>query len=182
MTDTPLPPVPPPAAGPWGAPPAGPPPIQPVSRGRLAPPQAQKPARRVGVITVLALVLLGFSLVANGVLIIALVAMAGLSGLGGIGYGEESAFVERVAEKGPSSHKIAVIRIEGIIEESMAEGLRLQMQRAARDDAVKAVILRINSPGGGLTASDMIYHNAKTLLKDKPGVAAMDTVAASGGY
>jgi protease-4 len=134
------------------------------------------------VLTVIALVLLGLSLVANGVLIIGLVAVAGLSGLGGTGFGEETVFVERIVEKGPSSHKIAVIRVEGFIEESMAESLRLQMQRAARDDAVKAVILRINSPGGGLTASDMIYHDAKTLLKDKPVVAAMDSVAASGGY
>jgi len=177
MTDTPLPPVPPPAAG-FGT---GPPPMPPAPRPFMAA-QPPKPAKRSRVLTVLALVLLGLSLVANGLLIIGLVAVAGLSGLGGIGYGEESALLERVAEKGPASHKIAVIRIEGIIEESMAEGLRLQMQRAAHDDAVKAVILRINSPGGGLTASDMIYHDAKTILKDKPVVAAMDSVAASGGY
>jgi len=182
MTDMPLPPVPPPATGPGAAGAAVPPPIQPGWCGPAAPPQPQKPRRRVSVVTVLALVFLGLSLAANAVLIIGLVAVAGLSDFGGTGFGEETAFVERVVEKGPSSHKIAVIRVEGFIEESMAESLRRQMQRAARDDAVKAVILRINSPGGGLTASDMIYHNAKTILKDKPVVAAMDSVAASGGY
>jgi len=174
MTDTPQPPAPPPAAGTG----AGQPPVQPFSRGPLAPPPAPKPARRVSVLTVIALVLLGLSLAANAVLVIALVAMAGFAG---VGYTEE-AYVEHVIEKGSSSNKIAVIRIEGIIEESMAEVLRLQLQRAAHDRSVKAVILRINSPGGGLTASDMIYHDVKTILEEKPVIAAMDSVAASGGY
>jgi protease-4 len=132
----------------------------------------------VSALTVIALVLLGLSLAANAVLVIALVAMAGFSG---VGYTEE-AYVEHVIEKGSSSNKIAVIRVEGIIEESMAEALRLQLQRAAHDRSVKAVILRINSPGGGLTASDMIYHDVKTILEEKPVIAAMDSVAASGGY
>ncbi|MCX5655419.1 MAG: signal peptide peptidase SppA [Planctomycetota bacterium] len=177
MTDTPQPPAPPPAAGNG----AGQPQVQPFSRGPLAPPPAPKPARRVSALTVIALVLLGLSLAANAVLVIALVAMAGFSGIDGFGYTED-AYVERVIEKGSSSNKIVVIRVEGIIEESMAEALRLQLQRAAHDRSVKAVILRINSPGGGLTASDMIYHDVKTILEEKPVIAAMDSVAASGGY
>ena len=180
MTDTPFPPGPP-AAGPGAAPPPGPPPMPPAPRPYAAP-AFQKPKRRISVVTVLALVLLGLSVVGNAVLIVALVALAGLSSIDGFGYAEESTYVEHVVEKGPSSHKIAVIRVEGIIEESMAASLRLQLQRAARDHSVKAVILRIDSPGGGLTASDMIYHDVQTILKDKPVVAAMDSLAASGGY
>ncbi|MCX5683857.1 MAG: signal peptide peptidase SppA [Planctomycetota bacterium] len=177
MMDTPLPPGPPPAAD-FGA---GPPPMPPAPRPFAAalPP---RPAKRSGVLTVLVLVMLGLSLVANGVLIVAVVAVAGLSSIDGFGYAEESAYVEKVIEKSPSSNKIAVIRVDGIIEDMMAESLRKQLQRAANDKSVKAVILRINSPGGGLTASDMIYHDVKTILKDKPVIAAMDSLAASGGY
>ena len=171
MTDAPLPSGSSPAPGPESAPL-----IQPlVSPGR--PPAGQKP-RRVGVLAVLALVFLGLSLVGNAVLIVALIAMTEF--MGG-GYAED-AYLEHVVEKGPSSRKIAVIRIEGIIDESLARSLRTQMQRAARDSTVKAVILRIDSPGGGLTASDMIHHDVQTILADKPVVAAMDAVAASGGY
>jgi protease-4 len=179
MTDTPLPPGPPPLSGPPPMPPAR------IPSGGPYMPQAQKPAKRRSVLTVIALLLLGLSVVANALLIIAVVAVAGfssISNIDGFGYGEESAFVERVVEKGPASHKIAVIRVDGIIEESMAASLRQQLLRAARDNTVKAVILRINSPGGGLTASDMIYHDVHTILKDKPVVAAMDSLAASGGY
>ena len=179
MTDTPLPPGPPPASGPPPMPPA-----QTFSRGPYVP-QAQKPAKRRGVLTVIALVLLGLSVIGNAVLIVALVVVAGfssISSIDGFGYGEESAFIERVVEKGPASHKIAVIRIDGIIEDSMAASLHQQLLRAARDNSVRAVILRIDSPGGGLTASDMIYHDVQTILEDKPVVAAMDSLAASGGY
>ena len=171
MTDVPPPSGSSPAPGPASAPL-----IQPLVRPSPAP-AGQKP-RRVGILAVLALVLLGLSLVGNLVLLVALIAMADFTG-GGY---TEDAYLERVVEKGPSSRKIAVIRIEGIIDESAAHSLRAQMQRAARDAAVKAVILRIDSPGGGLTASDMIHHDVKTLLADKPVIAAMDSVAASGGY
>jgi protease-4 len=171
MTDAPPPSGSSPAPGPASAPL-----VQPLVRPS-PPPAGQKP-RRVGVLAVLALVFLGLSLVGNAVLVVALIAMAEF--MGG-GYTED-AYVEHVVEKGPSSRKIAVIRIEGIIDESLARSLRTQMQRAARDSTVKAVILRIDSPGGGLTASDMIHHDVQTLLADKPVVAAMDAVAASGGY
>lgn len=62
----------------------------------------------------------------------------------------------------------------------LAEGLRL----AANDDRVKAVVLRLNTPGGTVTASDMMYREVKR-FKDqtgKPVVAVMMDVAASGGY
>jgi len=89
-----------------------------------------------------------------------------------------------VIERGPSSQKIAVIRIEGLIYEPLVARVRSKLDRAARDDDVVAVILRIDSPGGYLTASDMLYHEIRSFARetDKPVVAAMDAVAASGGY
>ncbi|MBM4018822.1 MAG: signal peptide peptidase SppA [Planctomycetes bacterium] len=176
----------PPPAGPAAAPasgsaavPACSPLVQPLGRPPSGPPAGgAKPRRRVGVLTVLAIVLLALSLVGNVALVVAIILMTEFVDFGRT----EDAYTEHVLEKGPSSKKVAVIRVEGLIDEYLAQSLRVQMQRAARDDSVKAVILRIDSPGGGLTASDMIHHDVQTLLAKKPVIAAMDAVAASGGY
>jgi protease-4 len=50
------------------------------------------------------------------------------------------------------------------------------------DKNVKAIVLRINSPGGEVTASDIIYNAVKAAAKVKPVVVYMDAMAASGGY
>jgi len=129
---------------------------------------------------VVTLVFLVLSLLANIVLLMMTVGLAGLL----FGGGMEDGFIERVVEDGPAFTKIAIIHVDGLIDEELADLVRGQAKRAARDDRVKAVVLRINSPGGGLTASDMIYHDVHILLaeKGKPVVASMDSVAASGGY
>jgi protease-4 len=54
------------------------------------------------------------------------------------------------------------------------------LQEAAKDERVKAIVLRVNSPGGSALASDLIWRVTKTI--DKPIVASMGDVAASGGY
>jgi protease-4 len=156
------------------------PPAAPVPPAAV-PPALAAPGRRGdrwGILGVLLVVLLGLSVVANGVLLVVIFVLVGSISGGGI----EDNYIERIVERGTSSHKIAVIRVEGLIDEFMVASLRGQMVRAAEDKRVKAVILRIDSPGGGLTASDMIYNDVKTLLKDKPVLAAMDGLAASGGY
>jgi protease-4 len=59
----------------------------------------------------------------------------------------------------------------------------LKATRALReDDAVKAVVLRIDSPGGSVTASDAMWRELTLLAKEKPLVVSMGDVAASGGY
>ncbi|MEK6674762.1 MAG: signal peptide peptidase SppA, partial [Planctomycetota bacterium] len=59
-----------------------------------------------------------------------------------------------------------------------------QLDKARKDSAVKAVILRINSPGGTVTASDLMYDEIKNFQREtgKPVIALMMDVAASGGY
>ena len=66
----------------------------------------------------------------------------------------------------------------------MVEYIRDQLELAQKDDAVKAVILKVNSPGGEVLASDDIYHAIDDFqrVSGKPVVAAMSSVAASGGY
>jgi len=57
-----------------------------------------------------------------------------------------------------------------------------QLRQAAEDSSVKAVVLRINSPGGSAAASQAIYKEIQRLTKHKPVVVSMGDVAASGGY
>ncbi len=66
----------------------------------------------------------------------------------------------------------------GITAKSMQKILR----RLADDDAVKAVVLRIDSPGGSALASDLIWHELRELEKKKPIVVSVGSMAASGGY
>jgi len=56
------------------------------------------------------------------------------------------------------------------------------LQQAVDDRRVKAIVLRIDSPGGEVTASDTIYHAVKEAAAKKPVIAGMDSIAASGGY
>jgi protease-4 len=96
---------------------------------------------------------------------------------------------EVVLEYNHSRNKVVVISVEGVIAEmgssySMVEFIRDQFERAENRADVKAVILRINSPGGEVLASDKIYDivtEFQTKSK-KPVVAAMGSLAASGGY
>jgi protease IV len=91
--------------------------------------------------------------------------------------------------------KIAVIRLEGPISDSDSAGsfagpsqsvsatrVIKVLDKLAEDDEVKAVILRINSPGGTVVASDEIYRRVRELQKDKVVVASLSDMAASGGY
>jgi len=102
---------------------------------------------------------------------------------------------EFVLEGGDSSQKILLLNIDGIISNSpgfqlvgespsMVEEVVAQLEKASRDPAVKAVILKIDSPGGATTASDLIYHEI-SMFKERKKVrviAMMMDVAASGGY
>jgi protease-4 len=99
---------------------------------------------------------------------------------------------EVVVEDNDSYNKIVVVPVEGIITEDMfdptgynlVEYIRDQLERAAEDSRVKAVLLKVNSPGGEVLASDEIYNAISNFQKTsgKPVIAAMGGVAASGGY
>jgi len=92
-------------------------------------------------------------------------------------------------EGSTSGNRIAVIYAEGDIvtgrgsddnigSDKFAEAIR----KARLDNKVKAVVLRINSPGGSSLASDIIYREVVLTKKVKPIIASMSDVAASGGY
>ncbi len=64
-----------------------------------------------------------------------------------------------------------------------SDDLSLAIRQAARDTSIKAIVLRVDSPGGSVTASDQILHAVKMAQKaGKPVVVSMGGVAASGGY
>jgi protease IV len=90
------------------------------------------------------------------------------------------------ADHGP---RIAQIDLTGVISSdegrdgsSLVTEMKLALAQALADSQVKAIVLRIDSPGGEVTASDTIYHAVKQANEQKPVVVYMDSMAASGGY
>jgi len=99
---------------------------------------------------------------------------------------------ECVLKDNDAANKIAVITVDGIIGgetvdqagNNMVDVIRAQLDSAKKDRRVKAVILKVDSPGGEVMASDQIYRAIKDFQKDsgKPVVCSMGSLAASGGY
>jgi len=76
--------------------------------------------------------------------------------------------------------KIAVVDIKGVITSS--RGIVEQIEKLKEDSDVKAIILRINSPGGGVGPSQEIYREVLRAKEKKKVITSMESVAASGGY
>jgi protease-4 len=101
-------------------------------------------------------------------------------------------FRETIVQRGRkgSDDKIAVIVLRGLISsslpgnvgDSMVDDMRLALQQARDDEHVRAIVLEIDSPGGEVTASDVIYNWAVKARARKPVIVYMDSLAASGGY
>jgi protease-4 len=76
--------------------------------------------------------------------------------------------------------KVGVVLIEGVLSDSR-DAVR-QLEKYERDGGVKAIVLRVNSPGGAVVPSQEIYDKVLTVRKSKKVVVSMGSVAASGGY
>lgn len=92
-------------------------------------------------------------------------------------------------DKEYSRDKIAVIYAYGaVVDGNMGEGfisserISKAIRKARRDNSVKAIVFRINSGGGSGSASDVIHREVMLAAKEKPVVASMGDLAASGGY
>ncbi len=142
-------------------------------------PAYPEPRRKVSGWRILWGILFGLSVLANvGLFLLLLGMIVVLAGAGGGGYGSV------VLREGPRASRIAVISVEGIIDESQADEVYRQL-KAARDDAtIKGIIVRVNSPGGTISASDRIYRDILDYRNERgqPAVAFMQGLAASGGY
>lgn len=75
---------------------------------------------------------------------------------------------------------IAIVEVKGAIFESSAVNEKLEKYR--KNDSIKAVVIRIDSPGGSVGASQEIYTEVKKLVQKKKVIVSMGAVAASGGY
>jgi len=80
--------------------------------------------------------------------------------------------------------KVAVISLEGVILEAEDGFVKRQIDRVMKDSDVKAVVLRVDSPGGTISGSDYLYYHLNKLRqeRDLPIVVSMGGIAASGGY
>ena len=93
---------------------------------------------------------------------------------------------------GTSRPHVAVVPAEGAIAMESggafesggitARALTRTLRRLKKDESVKAVVLRIDSPGGSALASDLLWHELRELKKEKPLVVSVGGMAASGGY
>src|SRR5690349_14098312 len=100
--------------------------------------------------------------------------------------------IEEKRLSGTVAEKVLLIDLSGVISSHESDGLvdrpsmvaqiKEQLNRASEDQNIKALVLRINSPGGTVTASDIIYHELQSFkLKRKiPVIASIMDVGASG--
>ena len=78
---------------------------------------------------------------------------------------------------------IATITISGeILDQAYTDDILDRLEDAREDSSIKAVVLRIDSPGGGASATEQIYLDVLRLRQQKPVVVSVGTIAASGGY
>jgi protease-4 len=94
-----------------------------------------------------------------------------------------------VGEETESANKIAIVYAEGTIVDGAGDAGEIGGDRFARElrkiqqnDGIKAIVLRINSPGGSATASDVILREIARTSEKKPVIVSMGDYAASGGY
>jgi protease-4 len=144
--------------------------------------------KQFGCLMALLVFLLCVSLLGN-----LLFAVRGVRGLGG---GSLSVvppaprFDETTVEDGKGPGKIVQIALRGVISsstagdvgETMVDDLKIQLHQATMDNDVKAIVLYVDSPGGEVTASDVIYNAVTRARAVKPVVVYMGSLAASGGY
>jgi len=96
---------------------------------------------------------------------------------------DNDSVVQQLVEHDGDSSTIAVLDISGVIDGKNAEYVRQAVDKILQNKHVSAVVLRVNSPGGGVTASDEIWHNIQRIKEaNLPLIASYGAVAASGGY
>ncbi|TWT96702.1 putative signal peptide peptidase SppA [Botrimarina colliarenosi] len=120
-------------------------------------------------------------LVLLGICVISMIGMASqVQQYFGDGEGPREKYHSLSKEAG---NKIAVVHVSGAIMEGDTF-VEDQLEAIEKDPTVKAVVLRIDSPGGTVTYSDRLYHKVKELReeRDLPMVVSMGSLCASGGY
>ncbi len=109
-------------------------------------------------------------------------------------FGELQRFLGLLPPDRPSEPHVALVYAVGGVMDGKGSGtvgarqeiasrtLVATLRALARDQSVKAVVMRVSSPGGSALASEQIWHAVEEVKKSKPVVVSMGSVAASGGY
>lgn len=110
-------------------------------------------------------------------------------------FGDDSIPLKEYTLQGKAEGKVLLIPVKGIISDEtkrdflrskpgMVQEIVSQLRKAEKDSAVRTVVLKIDSPGGSVTASDVLYHEISAFKKrtGKKIVVAMMNITASGGY
>ncbi len=130
------------------------------------------------------------SMLLNLALLLALGAKGG-SSLKGVKVLSQKTFEEQILVDGNNaSEKIAVIPLDGVIAfneqgslgDAMVDDFKAALEQAGEDDEVKAVILQVDSPGGEITASDVLYDAICRLAREKPVIVYFNSIGASGAF
>ncbi|MDX2175911.1 MAG: signal peptide peptidase SppA [Candidatus Sumerlaeia bacterium] len=160
----------------WGGPPPGyapPPGYQPPGPG--GPPRRSKAPLVIGAMLLIGLFVVGGLVLATG-------ALSGLASTGGGSSSSAAAFL-------PFGSKVAVLDVTGVLGEGVGyqadTAALIQQVRLWQDNQnVKALVLRINSPGGAVSATQELYEAILEFkqVRQVPVIASMGDVAASGGY
>ncbi len=102
--------------------------------------------------------------------------------------------LHEVTLSGEGEDKVLLIDISGMLttgkssgileEPSLPARIKEELTKAEKDEHVKAIVLRINTPGGSVTASDLVYHELKVFKKKRsvPVIASIMDLGTSGGY
>jgi protease IV len=131
------------------------------------------------------------SMFVNLLLFAALFGVRGTANVAAVRALREKEFEEIVIKDGTTAGaKIAVIPLEGIIAhnqsgalgDDMVQGFKNALEQARADAQVKAVVISVDSPGGEITASDVLYNSLKEFSKEKPSVIYFNSIGASGAY
>jgi protease-4 len=146
--------------------------------------------KKSGCLVAFLLVAVCVSLFAN-LILLALLGAKGATSMAGMKVLEPQEYDEEVIEEGSDPHdKIAVIPLAGIIAfeaegslgDAMVEDFKLALKQAAADPDVKAVVIETDSPGGEITASDVLNDAVRNFDADKPVIVYFNAIGASGAY
>ena len=101
-----------------------------------------------------------------------------------IDIGVEMGMARETIRSGPAERTVAVLDVSGPIYPETVKLVHEFCDTVENDGNVKAILLRVDSPGGGISSCDQIYHRLHAMLKNKNKkmVVSMGSVAASGGY
>lgn len=150
----------------------------------------QPPGRRFGwvpwVLLVLAVVMLAGSLMMNLVLGVGIAAVSGQ---------QTGSVQEEIYRSGDEAHRIVILPLQGVVDDEMVHFVRQALEhlrgrtistsfQTAAGTRPAALVLRVDSPGGGVNASDRIWHMLKQYQKETgiPVIASYGGMATSGGY